>query len=712
MILGSRDVWRGGPPCLPTRKEDPLNAETFENPLLALSFEAPFERLRPEHVEPAIQAHLKAAEAALEAVVADPAVPTWDTLFGALERATEPLDWAMEIVSHLESVATTPALREAYNAVLPEVSRFHSRLTLHPGLFRRLEDYAATDEARSLDPVRARLLQKTLDDFRREGAALAPKPKVRLEAINERLSEVTTTFAQHVLDATTAFSLTVNDAAQLSGLPESAVAAARHAAEQKGADGWRFTLHAPSLTAVLTYADDAELRRQMYLAHTTRAAGGEYDNSKLIAEILALRAEKAQLLGFGNFADYVLADRMARNGATARRFVADLEVRTRPHYERENADLLAYVRSQGGPSRLEPWDWGYWAERQRLALHDFDDEALRPWFPLDRVFSGMFEIAETLFGIEIVEVAQGAPDRPSTWHPDVRVFRIVGPDGQGGRAHVASFYADLFPRDDKRGGAWMGHFMVGGPRRDGFAPHLGVICGNMTPPLGTRPALLTHDEVQTVFHEFGHLLHLALSRVPEKSLAGTHVAWDFVELPSQIMENWCWDRTSLDKFARHVEDGSPIPDALFDRMIGARNFRSANAMMRQLGFATLDLALHVDFDPTRDGEAVAYARGIQQRFTPAPLRDDYAMICGFTHLFAGPIAYAAGYYSYKWAEVLDADAFTRFEREGILDRAVGVAFREAILARGDSADPADLYREFMGRDPDPEALLIRSGLSA
>lgn len=689
-----------------------MSDASTENPLRVPSFSFPFDRLLPTHVEPAIAAHLAAAEAALEAIAGDPAPPTWDNLASALEQAVEPLDWAMEIVSHLESVRTTPALREAYNKVLPEVSRFHSRLNLHPGLFRRWEAYAATDEAHALDQVRARLLRKTLDDFRREGAALPPAAKQRLEEINERLSEATTTFAQHVLDATTAFSLTIADPARLAGLPESAVAAARAAAGQKGEDGWRFTLHAPSLTAVLTYADDDDLRRELYLAHTTRAAAGAHDNRTLLAEILALRAEKARLLGFRDFADYVLADRMARDGATARRFVGNLEARTRRHYERENAELLAFVRAQGGPSHLQPWDWGYWAEKQRLAEHDFDDEALRPWFPMDRVFAGMFEIAETLFDIEITEIGRSDAARPATWHPDVRVFRIVGPDGCGGRAHVASFYADFFPRDDKRGGAWMGHFVTGGPGSEGFSPHLGVICGNMTPPLADRPALLTHDEVQTVFHEFGHLLHQALSRVPQKALAGTHVAWDFVELPSQILENWCWDRRALDKFARHVDDGSPIPDDLYGRMIGARNFRSANAMMRQLGFATLDLALHVDYNAERDGDPVEYARAIQQRFTPAPLREDYAMICGFTHLFAGSVAYAAGYYSYKWAEVLDADAFTRFEREGILNPAVGAAFREAVLARGDSADPAELFREFMGRDPDPEALMIRSGLGA
>lgn len=682
-----------------------------ENPLLAPPFAIPFESIRAEHVEPAVSRHLAVALAALEEIAADPAPPTWDNIFGALERATEPLDLATKIVSHLELVRTTPALRDAYNRVLPEVSRFHSRLLLHPGLFARLEAYAATAEAAALDPVRARLLRKTLDQCRREGAALPPKAKARLEQIGERLSAATAAFGQHVLDATSAWSLTVTDPARLSGLPESAVAAARAAAEQKGEAGWRFTLREPSRTAVLTYADDGELRRELYLAHTTRAADGDYDNRVLIGEILALRSEKARLLGFDHFADYVLADRMARDGATARRFVADLEARSRPFYERENAELLAFVRAHGGPETLAPWDWSYWAEKQRRAFYAFDEEALRPWFSIDRVFAGMFEIAETLFDIEVREVPVGTPGRPATWHPDVRVFQIVGPDGRGGRTHVASFYADFFPRSDKRGGAWMSPFISGRPTAGGFEPHLAVISGNLTPPLDDRPSLLTHGEVQTVFHEFGHLLHQVLSRVPEKALAGTQVAWDFVELPSQIMEYWCWERTALDKFARHIDDGTPIPDDLYGRMIGTRNFRSANAMMRQLGFATLDLALHIEYDLRRDGDPVTYARRIMQRFTPATLREDYAMICGFTHLFAEPVAYAAGYYSYKWAEVLAADAFRRFECEGVLSPAVGAAFREAILARGDSAEPADLYREFMGRDPDPEALMIRSGLT-
>lgn len=683
------------------------------NPLLRPVYAIPFDRLDAAQIRPAIDRLLVEAEAAVEAIAGNPAPPGWDNVLEALEGATEPLEWALGVIGHVESVATTPAWREAYNDVLPDVSRFFSRLAMHPGLWQRVRDLADSPAAAQLDPVRRRHLEQTVREFRREGAELDAAGKARLEQVNSRLSEATTRFAQHVLDATTAFERVVTDESRLAGLPASAVAQARADARNRGLDGWRFTLHAPSLVPVLTYAEDRALRREVYLAHTTRAASGELDNRGLMTEILALRAEKAALLGYADFADYVLEERMARDGATARRFVADLEARTRPFQQAEDADLLAFVRAEGGPDPLEPWDYGFWAERLRRARFDFDDEALRPYFPVDRVFAGMFEICEQLFDLEIEEVSQTAPGFPGVWDPAVRYFRVAGPDGRGGRAHVASFYADFEPRDNKRGGAWMGDLWTGGPQSDGtFEPHLGLICGNMTPPVDGRPACLTHDEVQTIFHEFGHLLHLALSRVPVKALSGPKVAWDFVELPSQIMENWCWSREALDRFARHHETGEPIPDELFERMLAARNFRSANAMMRQLGFATLDLALHTEYDPARDGDPVAWARRIQQRFTPARLHDDYAMVLSFTHLFAGAVGYAAGYYSYKWAEVLDADAFTRFEREGLLNPTVGAAFREAVLARGDSADPNELFREFMGRDPDPEALMLRSGLAS
>jgi oligopeptidase A len=385
---------------------------------------------------------------------------------------------------------------------------------------------------------------------------------------------------------------------------------------------------------------------------------------------------------------------MAHTGQRAQDFLRDLRVKTEKRFREENEELETFAGQ-----KLEPWDIGYWAEKQRAALYDFDEEALRPYFPLDRVVSGMFEIFGRILGIRVSEVK----DMP-TWDPAVKTFEVRD---AGNNAHLGSFYADWYPRENKRGGAWMDSLITGNPAKS--RPHLGLICGNLTPPVDGKPALLTHREAETIFHEFGHLLHHLLSRVEVRSLAGTSVAWDFVELPSQIMENWCWEREALDLLARHWETDAPIPEELFQKMKRAKTFRAANAQMRQLGLGFVDLALHREWDGIED--VVAYARRAMQPFAATPLPKDYAMITGFTHLFASPVGYGAGYYSYKWAEVLDADAFTRFRKEGVFSEAVGRDYRDKILARGDSEDPAELYRSFMGRDPDPQALLERAGLA-
>ena len=490
----------------------------------------------------------------------------------------------------------------------------------------------------------------------------------------------------------------------LAGLPPTAVATARERAERKGRAGWLFTLHAPDYIAVMTYLDDPAIRRRFYEAYGVRGTEGEWNNRPIIARILELRAAKARLLGFSDFADFALEDRMAHDGARAMAFLEDLKAKTEAQFHRENRELLEFRRSLEGPQapELAPWDVAYYSEKQRAALYDFDEEALRPYFPLERVTAGLFALVERLYGVRVT----AEPDAP-VWDPAVRCYRMNDAGGE----FLGGFYADWFPRDNKRGGAWMGALITGGPEPGRFRPHLGYICGNLTPPVGGQPALLTHREVETIFHEFGHLLHHMFSRVETRTLAGTNVAWDFVELPSQIMENWCWERGALDLFACHWQTGEPIPEDLFQKMKRARTFRAANGQMRQLGFGIADLLLHTAYSPERDGDAVDYARRIIQDFSPAPLPPSHAMIAGFTHLFAEPVGYAGGYYSYKWAEVLDADAFTRFRDNGIFSRETGAEFREKILARGDSEDPAVLYRDFMGREPDPQALLERSGLS-
>jgi oligopeptidase A len=657
------------------------------NPLLEIQFRVPFDQIKPEHVEPAIDELLKDAQQRLDATIRDPRP------LHALDHMTERLDYAMNVIRHLESVATTPELRVAYNAVQPKVSAFYSSLPLNEALWNAIKKYAGSEEAKTLAGAMKRYLTKTIDSFKRHGADLDPAGKERLKAMDVALTEATTKFAENVLDATNAYELILTEERQLAGLPPAAVAAARASAESKSKAGWRFTLQAPSYLAVMTYLDDAGIRRQMWEAYSKRASSGKYDNTSLVRKILELRKEKAQLLGFKDFADFVLDDRMAHRGETAQAFLDDLRAKTEARFRQENAELAAFAGRE-----LQPWDIAYWAEKQRAALYDFDEEALRPYLPLESVVQGMFQIFGRLFGIAVAEEG-GMPG----WDPAVRCYAVRD---AASNAFLGAFYSDWYPRENKRGGAWMDSLIIGNPAAG--RPHLGLICGNLTPPVGGKPALLTHREAETIFHEFGHLLHHLLSQVEVRSLAATNVAWDFVELPSQIMENWCWERESLDLFARHWETGDPIPDDLFQKMKRAKTFRAANAQMRQLGFGFVDLALHREWDGKTD--VVKFSRDILAQFAPASLPEDYAMINGFTHLFASPVGYAAGYYSYKWAEVLDADAFTRFRKEGIFNEVTGRDYREKILARGDTEEPSVLYRSFMGRDPDPNALLERAGL--
>jgi oligopeptidase A len=675
------------------------------NPLLHIEHPIAFDAIRADHVRPAVAALLEQAQARLRALESDPSPPGYDNVLGALEHVTETLGRAMTVISHLESVLTTPELRDAYNEVQPAVSAFYTSITLSAKVFARLRAFAETDEAKALDPTRARFLKKTLESFEREGAALAEPDKERLRAINVELTELTTRFAQNVLDATNAFELVIEDRARLSGLPERAVKAAAESARSKGGSGYRFTLHEPSMLPVLTYAGDASLRESLYRAYYSRAAAGEFDNTAVTQRILALRREKARLLGYDHFVDLVLDERMAGKGARALSFLEDLRDRSRAAFEHEKAQIAEFRREleDKDAKELAPWDVSYYAEKLRSRLYAFDEEALRPYFAAERVLSGLFEIVERLYGVRVEQVK----DLPA-WHPSVLTYRMHDADG----SLLGLFYADLFPRESKRGGAWMNAFITGEPTLAGWTPHVGLICGNLTPPLGDTPALLSHREVQTVFHEFGHLLHHMLSRVEVKSLAGTSVAWDFVELPSQIMENFCWERATLDLFARHHESGETIPDELLARMQRARTYRGATMMMRQLGFGLVDLLLHMEYDPSASADVLDYSRRVLQQFSPAGLREDYALIASFTHLFAHPVGYAGGYYSYKWAEVLDADAFSRFRHEGLLSRDVGMEFRNKVLSRGDSRDPMEIFVDFMGREPDLRALLERSGIDA
>jgi oligopeptidase A len=693
----------------------------FLDPALHIRWSA----LKPEHVVPDITAALEEAEAKVDAVCrTDRGRMTFETTFLAFESSTSALGEAWGKVGHLDAVCNSDALREAYNEMLPKVTAFYTKLMMNEALWDLLKTYADTPEAKALTGVQKRYLEETMADFRASGADLPADKKKRLEEIEAELATATQKYSENVLDSTNGWELIVTDESKLTGLPDSAKSAALAEAKAKGhgtdaEPAWRLTLKAPCMIPVMEHVEDDDIRRQMWEGSCGIGRREPWDNTSLIRWILRLRQEKAQLLGKSDFADLVLERRMARNGARALEFTEDMHRRIAEAFSRQTRELQEFkaeaVSQPTGP--LEPWETAYWAEKRRKALYDFDEEELRPYFPINGVLGGMFNIAEQLFGIQIKEKPvifktnpedDGNPDAVEVWHPEVKFYEIHNDRG----THLGSFYADWHPRDSKRGGAWMNYLKTGSPPsgdRD-REPHLGLICGNMTPSVDGKPALLSHGEVETVFHEFGHLLHHLLGNVEIKSLNGVNVAWDFVELPSQIMENFCWDRDSLDCFARHHETGDPIPARLFKKMMAAKNYLSAVTTMRQLAFGKMDLELHrmpaleeeSDLDAVTDEVLKGYVMPLK---TKSP-----SMARRFTHLFASPVGYAAGYYSYKWAEVLDADCFSRFQKEGILNPKTGQAFRDCILSKGNSEPPEKLFRDFMGRDPELTPLLERNGL--
>ncbi|HEX8358989.1 MAG TPA: M3 family metallopeptidase [Longimicrobium sp.] len=669
------------------------------NPLLrAEPLPIPFHQITAEHVVPGIREALARAEAEMDALVAAPDERTYENTVARLEEITERLSHAIRPVAVLVAVMNSPELREAYETVLPEFSAFFARIALNGELWLAVKAAAQSPGVEALDRVRRRHLEKTVRAFIRAGADLPPEGKERVEALQVELSQLETEFSNHVLDSTNAWEMVLTGEAELAGLPDSARAQARAAAEEKGVEGWRFTLHQPSVMPFLQYSERRDLRQRVHQAFVNRASEPPHDNRPLVGRILALRRELAQLLGFRDWADYQLQEAMAGSGVRAVEFEDDLTARTRPYWEREMEALQEFARDELGLDPLEPWDMSFAIEQMRRSRFGLDAEEVRPYFPMDRVQDGFFELARRLFGVEVRERRV-----EEVWHPEVRFYDAFDESG----LRLGGFYTDWYPRESKRGGAWMHGVVLGGPAPEGgWDEHLATIVGNMSPPEGERPALLTHREVETVFHELGHLLHHMLSRVEVRELGGTTVPTDWVELPSQIMESWTWERPALDLFARHWETGEPIPEELFQKMKAARTFMAAHLQMRQLSFGTLDLDLHVRFDPAGGEDPIERARRVMSRFHVRPdfARDHF--ITGFTHIFAG--GYAAGYYSYLWSEVLVADAFSRFEREGLFSREVGRAFVDAVLSRGDDTDPAELFREFMGRDPDPDALLRRN----
>jgi len=669
-----------------------------ENPFLSRAVPPPFEAMAAKDVVPAVREAVGVAEHALERLVRLDAPRTFENTLLELDALVERPSRVFGFARHLTQVQSSPALRGAYNEALPVYTGFMASIPTHAGLWSALKAYAATDEAAALTGVRRRHLEKTLQEFRQAGADLPEQERERVRALRVELSRLSTRFSENVLDATNAFSMVLSDEGELAGLPAGVRRRARLDAEANGVEGYRFTLQAPSYRSFMKFSTVRERRRQLYRGFIDRAAGGAHDNRPVLAAILDRRRSLARLLGYRDFADLQLEDRMLKTGLGAQAFVRELARRTLPHFRDEAALLIAYAREHLGIERLEPWDLDYVAESLRRTRFDFDEEELRPYFALDGVLEGLFAVAERLFGVRVRAV-----DGVATWHPDVRVYELVDRDG----THVGTFYADWHPRASKRDGAWMNPMITGGPFGATFAPHVGAIAANLTPPTDGRPALLTHDEVTTLFHEFGHLLHHVLGRVevPGRGSLGS-VAWDFVELPSQLLENWAWEREGLDLFARHVESGDRIPDELFERLSGSRTFLAAAAQMRQLGLGTVDLALHIDYDPSLGGDPVSFGQHVMEPFMLRPEFVHNQFLTSFSHIFAS--GYAAGYYSYKWSEVLDADAFGRFQREGIFDADTGRAFVEAVLSKADSEDPMVLFERFMGRGPDLDALIRRN----
>jgi oligopeptidase A len=721
----------------------------MQNPFLQKDFHVRWSTLTADHIEADISKALIDAQAAVDKVAARSAdaaeTLTYANTIAALDDGLETLNHAWGLVSHLDSVNNSPELRDAHNAILPKVTEFFSSIPLNEPLWKTLKAFGQSTATEQLSATKQRYIHETLADFREQGADLPPEKKARAAEVQKRLAEITQQYSEHSLDATNAWEKIITDEAELAGLPASAIAAAKQNAAEKGHDSaWRFTLQAPSLIPVLTYANSDSLRQELWQAYAAIGRGKKYNNQELVREILDLRYEFAQLVGQANFADHVTARRMAASGDAALKFGEAIFDKVQAQFVDEVNALRQFKADSTDEPRdlLEPWEVGYWAEKQRQANYDFDEEALRPYFPIDRVISGMFDIAQQIFGLRIEEreaqfISEGTTSAssaepqaepssqhsslksqvsssqlsplPEVWHEEVKFYDLF--DAETGE-QLGSFYADWHPREPKRGGAWMNYLLTGnrdasiGPR----TPHLGLICGNLTPSVGDQPALLNHREVETIFHEFGHLLHHLCGEVEVKGLNGVNVPWDFVELPSQILENWCWDRESLDLFARHHETGEPIPQDLFDKMLAARNYMKASGNARQLSFGKMDLELHINWPQSNKQDLDTFIKKQLAGYSAEYKTEPKSNVFNFSHLFSSPTGYAAGYYSYKWAEVLDADAFTRFQKEGILNAATGRAFRNEILAKGNSEDPAQLFKNFMGRAPDPEALLKRDGL--
>ena len=682
---------------------------SIENPLLAMTGLPPFQHIKPEHVEPALEALIKSNREQIEVLLKGNEHYTWDNLIQLLEDMDDRLGRMWSPVSHMNSVVNSDELRDAYNNCLPLLSEYSTEMGQNVELYEAYQSIKDSPEFAKLDMAQKKIIDNALRDFHLSGIDLPVEKKKRFREIRQQLSKLTSKYEENILDATQAWSKHITDEKLLAGLPESALAMSKQAAEAKELDGWLFTLNFPSYYAVISYADDRALREEMYQAYSTRASeegpnAGEYDNSEVMEDIIALRHEVAQLLGFKNYAERSLATKMAETPDQVLTFLHDLAKRSKPMAKQELADLTGFARQEHDIADLSAWDVPYYGEKLRQHTYDISQEELKPYFPETKVIPGMFAVVKRLYGISITEI-----DGVEKWHDDVHFYEIHDEKGE----LRGQFYLDLYARDKKRGGAWMDDCIGRKRNVDGSLqiPVAYLTC-NLTQPIGDDPALFTHDEVTTLFHEFGHGLHHMLTKVEHIGVSGINgVAWDAVELPSQFMENWCWEREALDLIAAHYQSGEPIPEELFNKMYAAKNFQAGMQMVRQIEFSLFDFRMYYEYQAESKGKG-----GIQKILDE--VRNEVAVILppsynrfqhGFSHIFAG--GYAAGYYSYKWAEVLSADAFSLFEEKGIFDSETGDAFLGCVLEQGGTKEPMELFKQFRGREPQIDALLRHSGIS-
>ncbi|HDN9007804.1 oligopeptidase A [Aeromonas veronii] len=680
----------------------------MNNPLLTMDSLPPFSQIKPEQVQPAVIQAIADCKQKISDVLAQRDPHTWDSLIAPLEEVNDRLSRIWSPVSHLNSVLNSEALREAHDACLPLLSEFQTYVGQHEGLYQAYLALSQSDDFPLLSGAQRKEIQNTLRDFRLSGIGLPAEAQQRYGEIQARLSELASRFSNNVLDATQGWHKLVGDEAELAGLPDSVRAAARQMAELKGKEGWLFTLDIPSYLPVMMYADNRELRAEMYEAFTTRASdqgpnAGKWDNSAIMSELLTLRRELAQLLGFANYAELSLATKMADKTEQVVSFLTDLAAKSLPQGKAELEEIRTFAAEQHGQSELAAWDLAYYAEKLKQHKFSISDEQLRPYFPASKVVKGLFEVVKRVFGMKVRE-RLGI----DTWHPDVRFYDIFDADDE----LRGSFYLDLYAREHKQGGAWMDVCLGRRYRQDGsLQKPVAYLTCNFNGPVDGKPALFTHNEVVTLFHEFGHGIHHMLTRIDVAGVAGINgVAWDAVELPSQFLENWCWESEALAFISGHYETGEPLPADLLEKMLTARNFQAAMQMLRQLEFALFDFRLHQEFDPANPAQLPALLDEVRSQVAvmtpPAFNRFQHS----FSHIFAG--GYAAGYYSYKWAEVLSADAFSRFEEEGIFNPATGQSFLKNILEKGGSKEPMELFRAFRGREPKVDALLRHSGIAA